>query len=58
MCRRGFATVIIIIALAANLFADQITLKNGDGTIAKADGKTLTVKTESMGDVTCATRTT
>jgi putative salt-induced outer membrane protein YdiY len=35
--------------------ADQITLKNGDrltGAIVKKDGKTLTVKTESLGTVT------
>jgi putative salt-induced outer membrane protein YdiY len=35
--------------------ADQITLKNGDrvtGAIIKKDGKTLTIKTESLGTVT------
>ena len=35
--------------------ADQITLKNGDrltGAIVKKDGKTLTVKTDSIGVVT------
>jgi len=34
--------------------ADQITLKNGDrvtGAIVKKDGKTLTIKTESLGTV-------
>jgi hypothetical protein len=37
------------------LFADQITLKNGDrltGKIVKSDGKILVLKTESAGDVT------
>ncbi len=37
------------------LFADQVSLKNGDrmsGTIVKSDGKTLVLKTEAAGDVT------
>lgn len=37
------------------LWADQVVLKNGDrltGTVTKADGKTLVLKTEFMGDVT------
>ena len=41
--------------LCPQLFADQITLKNGDrltGTIVKSDAKTLVVKTEAAGDVT------
>jgi putative salt-induced outer membrane protein YdiY len=36
-------------------WADQVTLKNGDrvtGAIVKKDGKTLTIKTESLGPVT------
>jgi putative salt-induced outer membrane protein YdiY len=37
------------------VFADQITLKNGDrltGSIVKSDGKELTIKTDFAGDVT------
>jgi len=44
-----------ILAFGANLFADQVTLKNGDrisGSIEKSDGKTLVIKTESAGEVT------
>jgi len=44
-----------LLALSAMLFADQVVLKNGDrltGTITKADGKTLIIKTEFAGDVT------
>ena len=36
-------------------FGDQVTLNNGDrltGTISKADGKTLVIKTEFAGEVT------
>ena len=38
-----------------SLFADQVTLKNGDrltGTIIKSDGKSLVIKTEFAGEVT------
>jgi len=37
------------------LFADQVTLKNGDrltGTVVKSDGKTLVLHTDAGGDVT------
>jgi len=53
--------VLKVVSLAAFLFctqfllADQITLSNGDrltGTITKADGKALVIKTEFAGDVT------
>jgi putative salt-induced outer membrane protein len=43
------------LALASSLFADQVTLKNGDrltGTVVKSDGKTLVLHTEAAGDVT------
>ena len=43
------------LALSSVVFADQITLKNGDhltGTIVKSDGKTLVLHTEFAGDVT------
>jgi hypothetical protein len=44
-----------MVLLSPALFADQITLKNGDrltGTILKSDAKTLVLKTEAAGDVT------
>jgi putative salt-induced outer membrane protein YdiY len=44
------------LALSSSLlFADQVTLKNGDrltGTVVKSDGKTLTLHTDAVGDVT------
>ena len=51
------ARVLLVVSLLAahGVQADQITLKNGDrvtGAIVKKDGKTLTVKTESLGIVT------
>jgi putative salt-induced outer membrane protein len=50
-----FAILFALLAVAPALFADQITLKNGDhltGKIVKSDGKTLLLKTEFAGDVT------
>jgi putative salt-induced outer membrane protein len=47
--------LIVLLGIAPLLFADQITLKNGDrlsGTIVKSDGKTLVLHTEFAGDVT------
>lgn len=50
--------VLIVFAmtlLSSPMFADQITLKNGDhlsGTIVKSDGKTLVLHTDFAGDVT------
>ena len=47
--------IALIVFLATAVFADQITLKNGDhlsGTILKSDGKTLVLHTEFAGDVT------
>jgi YD repeat-containing protein len=41
--------------LSPSLFADQVSLKNGDrltGAIVKSDAKTLVIKTEAAGDVT------
>lgn len=51
------AASLIAVALFCTQFllADQITLSNGDrltGTITKADGKTLVIKTEFAGEVT------
>jgi len=43
------------LGLTSAVFADQISLKNGDhlsGTIVKSDGKTLVLHTEFAGDVT------
>src|ERR1700730_13773680 len=45
----------MFLGLASAVFADQITLKNGDhltGTVVKSDGKTLVLHTEFAGDVT------
>ena len=46
---------ISICLLSGLLFADQITLKNGDrltGTVVKSDGKTLVLHTDAAGDLT------
>src|SRR5690348_8943596 len=56
MKRLGIAVVFLYLC-AAGLWADQVTLKNGDrltGTIVKTDDKaeTLLIKTEFAGDVT------
>src|SRR5579871_4702214 len=43
------------IFFSAVLFADQVTMKNGDrlsGSIVKFDGKNLVLKSEMAGDVT------
>ncbi len=47
--------LILFLGLAPAVFADQITLKNGDrltGTVVKSDGKVLMLHTEFAGDVT------
>ena len=47
--------LILFLGLATAVFADQITLKNGDrltGTVVKSDGKVLVLHTEFAGDVT------
>jgi putative salt-induced outer membrane protein len=47
--------LIMFLGLAPAVFADQITLKNGDrltGTVVKSDGKILVLHTEFAGDVT------
>ncbi len=46
--------LILFLGLATAVFADQITLKNGDrltGTVVKSDGKVLVLHTEFAGDV-------
>jgi len=53
--RKSLLPLACIFLLSPALFADQITLKNGDrmtGTIVKSDAKTLVLKTEAAGDVT------
>lgn len=43
-----------LLGLSTALFADQVTLKNGDrltGTVVKSDGKTLVIHTDAAGDV-------
>ena len=50
-----FITLILFLGLSSAVFADQITLKNGDhltGTVVKSDGKVLVLHTEFAGDVT------
>ena len=47
--------LLAFLGLTSAVFADQITLKNGDhlsGTIVNSDGKTLVLHTEFAGDVT------
>ncbi len=49
--------LLVLLALSSSsfLFGDQVTLKNGDrltGTVVKSDGKTLTLHTDAVGDVT------
>ena len=46
--------LIAFLGLSSAVFADQITLKNGDrltGTVVKSDGKTLVLHTDAAGDV-------
>jgi putative salt-induced outer membrane protein YdiY len=47
--------LVVLLGIAPRVFADQITLKNGDrltGKILKSDGKTLVLHTDFAGDVT------
>jgi putative salt-induced outer membrane protein len=47
--------LIALLGMSSVLFADQITLKNGDrltGTVIKSDGKMLVLHTDAAGDVT------
>lgn len=46
---------VALFIISSTLFADQVTLKNGDrltGTVVKSDGKTLVLHTDAAGDVT------
>jgi putative salt-induced outer membrane protein len=48
-------TVLAFVFVVSNLFADQVTLKNGDhltGTIVKGDGKSIVLHTDAEGDIT------
>jgi putative salt-induced outer membrane protein len=48
-------SLIVFLGLTSALFADQVTLKNGDrltGTVVKSDGKTLVLHTDAAGDIT------
>jgi putative salt-induced outer membrane protein len=50
----ALALVLVAAGSAAMAFADQVVLNNGDrltGTIVKFDGKTLSMKTAALGDV-------
>ncbi len=54
---RRFQLIILttLFGLSCAVFADQVTLKNGDrltGTVVKSDGKTLVLHTDAAGDVT------
>ena len=54
-CKFQRFALIALLALSSTLFADQVTLKNGDrltGMIVKSDAKTLLIKTEFAGEVT------
>ncbi len=55
MCRLKVFALLTFLGVSSTLFADQVTLKNGDrltGTIVKSDGKTLVLHTKAAGDVT------
>ena len=48
-------TLFAVFGVSSALFADQVTLKNGDrftGKIVKSDGKTLVLHTDAAGDIT------
>ena len=55
MLRKPILVCISLVSLVTGVFADQITLKNGDhvsGKIVKSDGKTLVLHTDFAGDLT------
>jgi len=55
VCKFERLVLITVLGLSSAVFADQVTLKNGDrltGTVVKSDGKTLVLHTEAAGDVT------
>ncbi len=53
--QKSLILLMTMILFCPALFADQVSLKNGDhltGTIVKSDAKTLVLKTEAAGEVT------
>ncbi len=55
MCKVKVLLLAALLVVSSTLFADQVTLKNGDrltGTVVKSDGKTLVIHTDAAGDVT------
>ena len=55
LCKLEVLALIALLGLSTTLFADQVTLKNGDrltGTVVKSDGKDLVLHTDAAGDVT------
>lgn len=55
MCNLKALCLSALFLTSSTLFADQVTLKNGDrltGTVLKADGKILIIHTDAAGDVT------
>src|SRR5262249_38298677 len=54
MQKLTFSLAFIVGLVSSQLFADQVVLKNGDkltGAIVDSDGKTLTLKSDSVGQV-------
>ena len=54
-CKVEVLALIAFCGFSTTLFADQVTLKNGDrltGTVVKSDGKTLVLHTDAADDVT------
>ncbi|HET9405827.1 MAG TPA: DUF481 domain-containing protein [Candidatus Sulfotelmatobacter sp.] len=55
MLRKLQYLVLLVAVFCGRIYADQITLKNGDhltGKIVKSDGKTIVLHTDAAGDVT------
>ena len=53
--RLHLLTLLAGLFIASNVFADQVTLKNGDrltGTIVTGDGKSIVLHTDAEGDIT------
>jgi len=53
--RKSIFVCVSLLSFVAAVFADQITLKNGDhvsGKIVKSDGKTVVLHTDFAGDIT------
>lgn len=53
--KREVLAGLAVLFFASNLFADQVTLKNGDrlsGTVVTGDGKSIVLHTDAEGDIT------